>query len=129
MLQRTGAFKVRGAFNKMLALSKLERDRGVVAVSGGNHAQAVAYAARELSLRSLILMPEFTPAAKPARFTNSSAESDSQIASVEADSCKKGESTCSRGCNGEHESVPDVDCEKPHGRGRQLGQTQLSMQY
>jgi len=61
MLQRTGAFKVRGAFNKMLALNARERDRGIVAVSGGNHAQAVASAARELNLRSLILMPEFTP--------------------------------------------------------------------
>ena len=61
MLQRTGAFKVRGAFNKMLALNASERRRGVVAVSGGNHAQAVAYAARALNLRSLILMPEFTP--------------------------------------------------------------------
>jgi threonine dehydratase len=61
MLQRTGAFKVRGAFNKMLSLTGRERKFGVVAVSGGNHAQAVAYAARELNLRSLILMPEFTP--------------------------------------------------------------------
>jgi threonine dehydratase len=61
MLQRTGAFKVRGAFNKMLALNASERSRGVVAVSGGNHAQAVAYAARVLNLRSLIVMPEFTP--------------------------------------------------------------------
>ena len=61
MLQSTGAFKVRGAFNKMLSLTERERQRGVVAVSGGNHAQAVAYAARELGLRSLILMPESTP--------------------------------------------------------------------
>ncbi len=61
MLQRTGAFKVRGAFNKMLCLTERERKFGVVAVSGGNHAQAVAYAARELNLRSLILMPEVTP--------------------------------------------------------------------
>jgi threonine dehydratase len=61
MLQPTGAFKVRGAFNKMLTLTDRERDHGVVGVSGGNHAQAVAYAARELNLRSLILMPEFTP--------------------------------------------------------------------
>jgi threonine dehydratase len=59
MLQSTGAFKVRGAFNKMLSLAKDERE--VVAVSGGNHAQAVAHAARELDLRSLILMPESTP--------------------------------------------------------------------
>ena len=45
----------------MLSLSESERQRGVVAVSGGNHAQAVAYAARELGLQSLILMPESTP--------------------------------------------------------------------
>ncbi len=57
--QRTGAFKVRGAFNKMLCLAEHERD--VVAVSGGNHGQAVACAARELNLRALILMPESTP--------------------------------------------------------------------
>jgi len=59
VLQQTGAFKVRGAFNKMLSL--VEPERRVVAVSGGNHAQAVAHAARELGLRSLILMPESTP--------------------------------------------------------------------
>lgn len=62
MFQRTGAFKVRGAFNKMLTLSVDNCCRGVVAVSGGNHAQAVAYAARYLGLPSLILIPEFTPA-------------------------------------------------------------------
>src|SRR6266496_469014 len=61
MFQRTGAFKVRGAFNKMLSLSASERERGVVAVSGGNHAQAVACAARELGVRALVLMPESTP--------------------------------------------------------------------
>jgi threonine dehydratase len=61
MFQRTGAFKVRGAFNKMLSLSPAERGRGVVAVSGGNHAQAVACAARELGVRALVLMPESTP--------------------------------------------------------------------
>jgi threonine dehydratase len=62
MFQRTGSFKVRGAFNKMLSLSAAERLRGVVAVSGGNHAQAVACAARELNVRALVLMPESTPA-------------------------------------------------------------------
>lgn len=61
MFQKTGAFKVRGAFNRMLALSKVERTRGVVAVSAGNHAQAVAYAARELNMRAVVLMPESTP--------------------------------------------------------------------
>jgi threonine dehydratase len=61
LLQRTGAFKVRGAFNKMLQLTDDERERGVVAVSAGNHAQAVAYAARILELKAIILMPENTP--------------------------------------------------------------------
>ncbi|HWX42089.1 MAG TPA: threonine/serine dehydratase [Blastocatellia bacterium] len=62
VFQKTGAFKVRGAFNKMLTLTEAERRTGVVAVSGGNHAQAVGYAARELGLRALILMPQKTPA-------------------------------------------------------------------
>lgn len=61
LFQKTGAFKVRGAFNKMLSLSDEERSRGVVAVSGGNHAQAVAYAAKVLAIDSVILMPENTP--------------------------------------------------------------------
>lgn len=61
MFQKTGSFKVRGAFNKALGLTPEERERGIVAVSGGNHAQAVGYVARALGLRSLVLMPESTP--------------------------------------------------------------------
>ena len=61
MFQKTGSFKVRGAFNKILGLNAEERERGLVAVSGGNHAQAVAYAARALGLKALILMPQNTP--------------------------------------------------------------------
>jgi threonine dehydratase len=61
VFQRTGSFKVRGAFNKMLLLGEVARERGVVAMSGGNHAQAVAYAARELGVRALIFMPQATP--------------------------------------------------------------------
>lgn len=61
LLQNTGAFKVRGAFNKMLTLTDDEKRRGVVAVSAGNHAQAVAYAAKTLGFRALVLMPESTP--------------------------------------------------------------------
>lgn len=61
LLQKTGAFKVRGAFNKLLSLKAAENKCGIVAVSGGNHAQAVAYAAQTLGYKSLILMPEFTP--------------------------------------------------------------------
>jgi threonine dehydratase len=61
LFQKTGAFKVRGAFNKMLSLRDEERSRGVVAVSGGNHAQAVAYAASVLGVNAVIVMPESTP--------------------------------------------------------------------
>src|SRR5438477_3838795 len=61
LFQKTGSFKVRGAFNKVLSLTPEERGQGLVAVSGGNHAQAVAYAARNLGLKSVILMPESTP--------------------------------------------------------------------
>ncbi len=61
IFQKTGSFKVRGAFNKALSLRPEERGKGIVAVSGGNHAQAVAYVARALGLKSLILMPEGTP--------------------------------------------------------------------
>ena len=62
LFQKTGSFKVRGAFNKALGLKAEERGQGLVAVSGGNHAQAVAYAARTLGLKSVVLMPESTPA-------------------------------------------------------------------
>jgi threonine dehydratase len=61
LFQKTGSFKVRGAFNKLLSLTVEERKRGVVAVSGGNHAQAVAYASNVLGIDAIILMPESTP--------------------------------------------------------------------
>src|SRR5438477_11824384 len=60
-LQKTGSFKPRGAFNRMLELSEAERKRGVVAVSGGNHAQGVAYAAQQLGIAATICMPATTP--------------------------------------------------------------------
>jgi threonine dehydratase len=56
-LQPTGAFKLRGAYNKISSLSPEEQGRGVVAHSSGNHARAVAYAARELNTRAVIVMP------------------------------------------------------------------------
>ncbi len=56
-LQRTGAFKLRGAYNKLSKLSEADRRRGVVAASAGNHAQGVAYAARELGIDATIFMP------------------------------------------------------------------------
>ena len=61
LLQNTGAFKVRGAFNKLLTVDRRQLGRGVVAVSAGNHAQAVAFACRALGLKALILMPRDTP--------------------------------------------------------------------
>jgi threonine dehydratase len=65
-LQRVGAFKFRGAYNAIASLSAGERDRGVAAVSSGNHAQAVALAARLLGTQATILMPEDAPANKLA---------------------------------------------------------------
>src|SRR5262245_7662816 len=62
LLQKTGSFKPRGAFNKMLSLTDQERRLGVVAVSGGNHAQGVAFASRRLGISAVIAMPAGTPA-------------------------------------------------------------------
>jgi len=61
LFQKTGSFKVRGAFNKLLSSPKEELARGVVAVSGGNHAQAMAYASSVLGLDAVVLMPNSTP--------------------------------------------------------------------
>jgi threonine dehydratase len=63
-LQRTGSFKIRGAFNTMATLSPSERAAGVVAASAGNHGQAVAWAARELGVHATIFMPQDAPMAK-----------------------------------------------------------------
>jgi threonine dehydratase len=60
-LQPMGAFKLRGAYNKIASLSPDERRHGVVAYSSGNHAQGVAYAARALGLKAVIVMPGNTP--------------------------------------------------------------------
>ena len=61
LFQKTGSFKPRGAFNQVLQLTQAQKDRGVVAVSGGNFAQGVAYAGQVLGVRTLIIMPEYTP--------------------------------------------------------------------
>jgi threonine dehydratase len=63
-LQFTGAFKERGALNKLLQLDEDERARGVIAASAGNHAQAVAYHARRLGIPATIVMPATTPSIK-----------------------------------------------------------------
>src|SRR5271155_437784 len=65
-LQRTGAFKERGALNKLLTLTDDEKRRGVIAASAGNHAQAVAYHATQRGIRSQIVMPLMTPLVKVA---------------------------------------------------------------
>src|SRR5262250_2822459 len=63
-LQRTGAFKERGALNKLLTLTPDERSRGVIAASAGNHAQGVAYHAGKLGIKAQIVMPLTTPLIK-----------------------------------------------------------------
>ena len=65
-LQRVGAFKFRGAYNRLVQLTADERSRGVVAFSSGNHAQGVALAARLLGISALIVMPRDAPAVKVA---------------------------------------------------------------
>ncbi len=67
VLQHTGSFKLRGALNRLLQLTDDERSRGVVAYSSGNHAQAVAYSAALLGMRSVIIMPKDAPALKIER--------------------------------------------------------------
>lgn len=64
--QRMGAFKFRGAYNALAQLSATERQRGVVAFSSGNHAQAVALAARLFNTKATVIMPTTAPAAKKA---------------------------------------------------------------
>src|SRR3954471_8834805 len=63
-LQKTGSFKTRGALNKISQLTPAERDRGVITVSAGNHAQAVAWAARNEGIRATVVM---FAAASPAK--------------------------------------------------------------
>lgn len=65
-LQPVGAFKIRGAWHRLTALSDEERARGVVGVSSGNHAQGVAWAARELGIAATIVMPVDAPEVKLA---------------------------------------------------------------
>jgi len=63
-LQPIGAFKLRGAYNKIASLSEEERRRGVISYSSGNHAQGVAYSARVLGVKAVIVMPNNAPAIK-----------------------------------------------------------------
>lgn len=63
-LQKTGSFKIRGAYNKIASLNEDARLRGVVAASAGNHAQGVAYAATRAGIKSTVVMPETAPISK-----------------------------------------------------------------
>lgn len=63
-LQLTGAFKIRGAINKVGKLSNEKREKGLISASAGNHAQGVAYAANKLGIKATIVMPETTPLIK-----------------------------------------------------------------
>src|SRR5450432_4216361 len=62
--QPIGAFKLRGAYNKIASLSDTERQKGVISYSSGNHAQGVAYAARALKTKAVIVMPNNAPQIK-----------------------------------------------------------------
>jgi threonine dehydratase len=73
-LQRGGAFKFRGAYNRLVTLSPAERTRGVVAFSSGNHAQGVALAARELGIPATVVMPTDAPPLKTAATAGYGAE-------------------------------------------------------
>jgi threonine dehydratase len=94
LFQKTGSFKVRGTFNKALSLAPEVHAKGLIAVSGGNHALAVAYTARALDLVSTVLMPENTSrmiveAARgygaDVKFAASAAEAFAQVAEFEQD--------------------------------------------
>ncbi|HXV61307.1 MAG TPA: threonine/serine dehydratase [Vicinamibacteria bacterium] len=73
-LQKTGSFKPRGAFNKLLHVDVRERERGVVTASAGNHGQALAYVARHLHIPAFIVMPETANASKVAAVRSYGAE-------------------------------------------------------
>jgi len=73
-LQPIGSFKIRGAYNRIAALSPQERARGVIAYSSGNHAQGVAYSAQQLGLKAVIVMPTNAPAIKIAATRSYGAE-------------------------------------------------------
>ncbi len=95
-LQRAGAFKFRGAYNRIVQLDPQERARGVVAFSSGNHAQGVALACKLLGIRATIVMPSDAPASKTAATRGLGAEivaydrHKSHRAEIAQDLCKGG---------------------------------------
>ena len=66
-MQHTGAYKLRGAYYKISTLSEEERAKGIITASAGNHAQGVAYAAKEFGCKATIVMPTITPLIKVNR--------------------------------------------------------------
>jgi threonine dehydratase len=94
LFQKTGSFKVRGVFNKALSLAPEIHARGLVTVSGGNNALAVAYTARALDLAATVLMPDTTPQpiqeatrnyGAQVAFATTAAEAFAQAAELERD--------------------------------------------
>ena len=73
-LQKTGSFKVRGALNRLLTLPREEIDRGLVAISAGNHAAALAWAAGQVGAKATVVMPRHAPSAKVAACRDYGAE-------------------------------------------------------
>ena len=73
-MQRTGAYKLRGAYYKISTLTEEERDRGLITASAGNHAQGVAYAAKAFGVKAVIVMPTTTPLIKVERTKSYGAE-------------------------------------------------------
>lgn len=73
-MQRTGAYKVRGAYYKISTLTDEERNKGLIAASAGNHAQGVAYAAHKFGVKAVIVMPTTTPLIKVERTKSHGAE-------------------------------------------------------
>jgi threonine dehydratase len=65
-LQKTGCFKPRGALNRLATLTDAQREAGVITISAGNNAQGIAFAARELGVRAVLVMPEAAPSSKVA---------------------------------------------------------------
>lgn len=62
--QKTGSFKIRGAYNKISQLTEQEKSKGIIAASAGNHAQGVAFSARQMKIPSIVVMPNVTPLLK-----------------------------------------------------------------
>ena len=73
-MQKTGAYKIRGAYYKISKLSQEERERGLIAASAGNHAQGVAFAANQFGCKAIIVMPKTTPLIKVNRTKSYGAE-------------------------------------------------------